>query len=158
MQKTTKDSARGLRRHSLNMALLAGTAALALAFPAAAQAALHGGGHDGGHIAGGHFAGAHFGGGHFGGGHFGAPHIAAATHTGGWHGGGWHEGSWHHRGGWGGWSPDYVYDYDWGYPDYGWSYPDYYGAPSYNSAWYCPNPAGYYPYVSQCYTQWEPAG
>jgi hypothetical protein len=47
-----------------------------------------------------------------------------------------------------------------GYP-YGWDYaPDYshYGCsqPSYSQTWYyCSDPAGYYPYVTQCNTGWQ---
>jgi uncharacterized membrane protein len=150
MQITMKDSEGNSRRRAgLKMTLLAGAATLALAFPVAAMAqGFHG------HGGGGHAGGAHFSGGH--GGHAGGLH-AAAVHGGGWHGGGWHGGGWHGggwHGGWGyggGWWPGYAYDYDWGYPYYGY-------APGYASAWYCPNPAGYYPYVTQCYAPWQPTG
>jgi hypothetical protein len=47
------------------------------------------------------------------------------------------------------------YFYDYGYPDYD-------DIPLYASGYwyYCPYPAGYYPYVQQCSTAWEvvPAG
>jgi hypothetical protein len=129
------------RRSGLKATVLAGAATLALAFPLAAQA-----------------QGWHHGGGHAGG--TGTVH-ASASHGGGWHGGGWHGGGWHggsHHGGWGWgygggwWGPDYAYGYDWDYP--------YYATPpaTYASTWYCPNPPGYYPYVTQCYGAWQPAG
>jgi hypothetical protein len=46
-----------------------------------------------------------------------------------------------------------------GYP-YGWDYyPDYsydYSQPYYSQTWYyCSDPAGYYPYVTQCNTGWQ---
>jgi hypothetical protein len=44
-----------------------------------------------------------------------------------------------------------------GYP-YGWDYsPDYgYSQPYSSQTWYyCSNPAGYYPYVTQCNTGWQ---
>jgi hypothetical protein len=48
----------------------------------------------------------------------------------------------------------YGYPYDWGYsPDYG-----YYGysQPYSSQTWYyCSDPAGYYPYVTQCNTGWQ---
>lgn len=117
-----------------------------------------------------------------------SPTVQASTSHGNWdhgggshHGGGWHNGSGHaawHHGGWhhGGWrggigwgfgagvwdNPVYDYRYDWNYPSYA-PPPNYYGAAPgyYTSTWYyCPNPAGYYPYVTQCYGPWQtvPAG
>jgi hypothetical protein len=48
----------------------------------------------------------------------------------------------------------YGYPYGWDYsPDYG-----YYGysQPYYSQTWYyCSDPAGYYPYVTQCNTGWQ---
>jgi hypothetical protein len=134
----------------IKRALLAGTAVLALAFPVAAMAQGHdhGSGHPGGGMS--HGGGA----------------IHASNSHGGWHGGGgWHgHGGWHH-GGWGvgygysptWWGPEYSgwYDNDWNYPAYAPA------APNYASTWYyCQNPAGYYPYVAQCYGPWQqvPAG
>jgi hypothetical protein len=48
------------------------------------------------------------------------------------------------------------YPYDWGYypPDYGYyGYSQPYAATQY--WYYCSNPAGYYPYVTQCNTGWQ---
>ena len=104
-----------------------------------------------------------------------APNVADAAHGGGG-GGGFHGGSgggtvvlrgserggqWHQ-----GWR-DGRYGAWWGYDPYLWSddglYDDYYGAqqPQVSQYWYyCSNPAGYYPYVSQCSLPWQtvPAG
>ena len=68
-------------------------------------------------------------------------------------------------GGFGGIYAPYWWDYGYPYYDYGY-YPDYgnyYGQPYYNygqpnaaQTWYyCSNPAGYYPYVTQCNTGWQ---
>jgi hypothetical protein len=78
-------------------------------------------------------------------------------HGGNWHGGSWHRGSYGSRYGWWwvvpgiGW---YAYDEPiYPYPD-----PDAYtqavSAPPY--WYYCSAPAGYYPYVTQCYGPWQP--
>jgi hypothetical protein len=125
-----------------------------------AYAAPHGGG-----------GGFHGGGGFDGGGlHAGAFHGGfGGFHGGGWHGGfgGLHNGlgyghgsHWYHgwRGGQYGWWGDGLgrtyYPYGWDYyPDYG-----YYssGQPSASQNWYyCSDPAGYYPYVTQCNTGWQ---
>ena len=40
------------------------------------------------------------------------------------------------------------------YPDYG--YYDYAQPYSSQTWYYCSDPAGYYPYVTQCYTGWQP--
>ena len=78
------------------------------------------------------------------------------------HGGNWYHG-WHNgRYGWWLIGPGLAwtyYDYPWGnYPDYGNDY-DYnydYTQPYVGQTWYyCPDPAGYYPYVEQCYTSWQ---
>jgi hypothetical protein len=47
----------------------------------------------------------------------------------------------------------YPYGYGWDYyPDYGYDY----GQPSASQTWYyCYDPAGYYPYVTQCNTGWQ---
>jgi hypothetical protein len=94
-------------------------------------------------------------------------------HGGGFHGGGFHGGGFHggfhggrfhgrfgrfHRRGFGrvgrfrsgfvgfGFFPYFGY----GYYDYG-----AYGQPYYSVWYYCPAPAGYYPYVTQCGTAWQ---
>jgi hypothetical protein len=76
----------------------------------------------------------------------------------GGHGGHWSHG-WHNgRYGWWLAGPGLAgtyYDYPgWGsYPDYG--YYDY-SQPYASQTWYyCSDPAGYYPYVSQCNTGWQ---
>jgi hypothetical protein len=72
-------------------------------------------------------------------------------HGGGFHGGGFHDGRFHDNrfffGGsfaypWWGYYPDYGY--------YGYSQPD-----SSQTWYYCSDPAGYYPYVTQCNTGWQ---
>jgi hypothetical protein len=117
---------------------------------------------------------AHGGGGHGGGGGFhGGGFHGGGFHGGGFHGGGFHGGrhvsfaSLHHNGfgdGQGGhWNHGWRngrYGWWWGdglgwtyYPDYG-----YYGGsqPYASRSWYyCSNPAGYYPYVTQCNTGWQ---
>ena len=85
-----------------------------------------------------------------------------------WRGGSWYHG-WHgSRFGW--WwtlGPDYYYYY----PRPIYPYPDYYeppavvyeqappvssGVPNQQYWYYCDNPKGYYPYVSECQEQWRP--
>ena len=120
--------------------------------PNLAYAERHGGGGGGGHGGGGfHGGGFHAGagGGFRGGGGF----HAGGFHAGGFrpgfgefHGGGFHgaqfRGGWYGGVGWGG---DYPSD---GYYDY--------AQPSYSQTWYyCADPAGYYPYVTQCTTGWQ---
>ncbi len=118
------------------------------------------------------------GGGFHGGGLHGGGFHAGGFHVGGFRGGGFHAGGFHdgfagvHRGygghwyhGWrnrqyGWWWGDglgstyYPYDYGWdAYPDYG-----YYGytQPYTAQTWYyCSDPVGYYPYVTQCNTGWQ---
>ena len=128
--------------------------------------AAHGGG-GGFHGGGGGFHGGGFGGFHGGGFHGGG------FHAGGFHGGyagvhngfaGGYGGHWYHgwrNGSYGWWWGDglgstyYPDVYEWnGYPDY-----DYYGygQPYASQTWYyCSDPAGYYPYVTQCNTNWLP--
>jgi hypothetical protein len=111
--------------------------------------------------------------GHGGGGHGGGFH--GAVHAGGFHGGGFHHvshgavanvhtrtaanvhnrtvaevhngfgdargGHWYH-----GWHNGRYGWWLWG-PGLAWTY--------YNSQPYCSNPAGYYPYVTQCYASWS---
>jgi hypothetical protein len=92
----------------------------------------------------------HGGGGGFHGGGFGG------FHGGGFHGGGFHDGRFHdgrfhdNRFFFGG---SFAYPW-WGYyPDYG-NYD--YSQPYASQAWYyCADPAGYYPYVTQCNTGWQ---
>jgi hypothetical protein len=134
--------------------------------------AAHGGG--GGHGGGFHGGGFHGGGFHRGG--FGGFH-GGGFHGEAFHGGGFHRGvagghygygyghgdHWYHgwHGGSYGWwlvGPGLAwtyYDYPWGfYPDYG--YYDY-TQPYASQIWYyCSDPAGYYPYVTQCNTGWLP--
>ena len=74
-----------------------------------------------------------------------------------------HEGRWYHgwHGGRHGWwwaAPELA----WTYYDYPWwgSYPDYdyydYSQPYANQTWYyCSDPAGHYPYVTQYNTGWQ---
>jgi len=128
----------GTSKRVLLSVALAG--AVAFAQPGAALAA-HGGG---GGFHGGGFGGFHGGG--FGG-----------FHAGGFHGGGF-DGHRHFGGfGWGGglgWGayadPDL---YGWGGDDAGSGY----GQPYASQYWYyCRNPAGYYPYVTQCSVAWQP--
>ena len=91
---------------------------------------------------------------------------------GGFHGGGFHEGGFHEGGFHGDRFHDGRFDRDrfrdnrfffsgaFAYP-YGWDYsPDYgyydYSQPYASQTWYyCYDPAGYYPYVTQCNTGWQ---
>ncbi|HEX3522834.1 MAG TPA: hypothetical protein VHT52_12190 [Stellaceae bacterium] len=155
--------------------------ATALGQPNPAYAGPHGGGGGGGFHGGGGggFHGGGFGGFHGGG--FGGFHGGfAGMHGGGFggfHGGGFHEGGFH-GGGFreGGFHGDrfrdgrfdrdrfrdnrfffggaFAYPYGWDYsPDYG--YYDY-SQPYASQTWYyCYDPAGYYPYVTQCNTGWQ---
>jgi hypothetical protein len=97
---------------------------------------------------------------------------------GGFHGGGSHPGSRHFRGGFGGIYAPYWWGYGYPYYNYGYygdyadhryygydpgssyygNYPDYgYGShPNSRQTWYyCSDPTGYYPYVTQCKTGWQ---
>ena len=85
---------------------------------------------------------------------------AAQGGGGGFHGGGVHSGGFH-SGGFGGFHRGYFprggtyYGYPWWgyYPDD--SYYDY-NQPYTGQTWYyCTDPAGYYPYVTQCNTGWQ---
>jgi hypothetical protein len=102
-----------------------------------------------------------------GGGHGGGGFHGGAVHAGGFHGGGFHHvshravtnvhnrtvanvhngfgdgrgGHWYH-----GWHNGRYGWWLWG-PGLAWTY--------YNNQPYCSNPAGYYPYVTQCYTGWS---
>jgi hypothetical protein len=139
--------------------------------PDLVQAAPHGGGggFHGGGFGGFHSDGIHAGG--FGGFHGGGFHPGT-LHSGGFHdgvaglhngfgdghGGHWYHG-WHNgRYGWWTVGPGVGWTY-YTYP--GWSsYPDYgyydYGQPYAGQTWYyCSDPAGYYPSVTQCNTDWQ---
>src|SRR5215831_11377621 len=113
--------------------------AVALGQPNLAYAGPHGGG--GGGFHGGGFGGFHGGG--FGGFHGGGFH--------GFHDGRFHDGRFHNGGFFFGGSLAYPW---WGYyPDYG--YYDYSQPYSSQTWYYCSDPAGYYPYVTQCNTGWQ---
>src|SRR6516225_6979778 len=96
------------------------------------------------HGGGGGFHGGGFGGFHGRGFHGGGFH--GGFHGGGFHGDGFHDNRFFFGGGfvdpWWGYYPDY------GYYDYGQSY-------SSQTWYYCSDPAGYYPYVTQCNTGWQ---
>jgi hypothetical protein len=167
---------KGRRVVSIAAALLG---AAVLCQPDLAHAA-HGGG-GGGHGGGGGFHGGGFHRGGFGGFHGGGFHgggiHAGAFHGGGFHGGGFHGnfaglhngfggdhgGHWYHgwhsgRYGWWLAGPGLAWTY-YDYPGWG-SYPDYdyydYSQPYASQTWYyCSDPAGYYPYVTQCNTGWQ---
>jgi hypothetical protein len=56
----------------------------------------------------------------------------------------------------GGWDGSYD-DYGYGYPAYGAYGYDGYSQPYASQYWYyCQSPAGYYPYIQQCGTNWQP--
>jgi len=98
------------------------------------------------------------------------PHGGGA-HGGGFHGGGFHAGRFHggfNHGFYPGFYPGFglgvalgsVYPWGWGgYPS-GYGYYGYAGPYTAQNWYYCSNPAGYYPYVTQCYGPWQvvPAG
>src|SRR6516162_4717625 len=72
-------------------------------------------------------------------------------HGGGFHGGGFHDGGFHNN--------RFFFGGSFGYPWWGY-YPDYgyydYDQPYASQTWYyCSDPAGYYPYVTQCNTGWQ---
>jgi hypothetical protein len=53
-----------------------------------------------------------------------------------------------------GWGLGYPYDWSYYSPDYGYyGYSQPYSASQY--WYYCSDPAGYYPYVTQCNTGWQ---
>lgn len=131
----------------------------------------HGGGFHGGGFHGGGFHGGvpafHGGGFHPGlpAFHGGGLHPAFREfHAGGFHDGhfrAFHDGRFHHHGfgrgvvvvpAFGGW----WWGGGWGWPDYYYPYGGYYGYGP--NAWYwCSDPPGYYPYVTQCNTSWQTA-
>jgi hypothetical protein len=122
-----------------------------LAHAAHGGGGFHGGGfHGGGFHAGGFHGGAfHHGAFHGGGSHSGVAGLRdgfAGSRAEHWNHG-WHNG----RYGWW-WGEGYSpYDYGWyGYPEYN------YTQPYASQTWYyCSDPAGYYPYVTQCGTGWQ---
>jgi hypothetical protein len=147
--------------------------ATALGQPNLAYAGPHGGGGGGG----GGFHGGGFGGFHGGG--FGGFHgdgFRGGFHGGGFHGGGFHGGGFHgggfHGGGFhGDQFRDHRFDGDrfhnnrfffgGSFADPAWGYYPYYGYYDYSQPYssqtwyYCSDPAGYYPYVTQCNTGWQ---
>ena len=156
MQQLSERMARSQHGRALAVAA-ALLCATALSQPNLAYAG-HGGGGGGGFHGGG-FGGFHGGG--MGGFHGGF----AGTHGGGF--GGFHAGGFHgdrfHDGRFGRdrfrdnrffFGGAFAYPYGWDYsPDY--SYYDY-SQPYSSQAWYyCSDPAGYYPYVTQCNTGWQ---
>jgi hypothetical protein len=159
MQRLSEPRARPRIRRALAIAA-ALLCATALGQPNLAYAGPHGGGGGGGfHGGGGGFHGGgmggfHGGGGGFHGGGFGGFH----GHFAGMHNGfgGRHEGFRGRNGVFiGGLGLGfYGYPYGWDYsPDYGYSG---YSQPYSSQTWYyCWDPAGYYPYVTQCNTGWQ---
>ena len=145
MQQSSKDRARPRvgRAPAIAAALLC---AATLSQPTPAYAGPHGGG-------GGFHGGFHGGG--FGGFHGGGFH-GSGFHGGGFHGdrfhdGRFHDGRFHHTRFFFGGGLAYPW---WGYyPDYG-NYD--YSQPYSSQTWYyCSDPAGYHPYVTQCNTGWQ---
>jgi hypothetical protein len=147
MHQSSEPKARPQHRRALAIAatLLCATALsqpnLAHAGPHGGGGGFHGGGMGGFHAG---FAGVHGGG--FGG-----------FHGGGFHGGGFHDGRFDrdrfhgNRFFFGG---SFAYPYGWDYsPDYG--YYDYSQPYSSQTWYYCSDPGGYYPYVTQCNTGWQ---
>jgi hypothetical protein len=161
MYQSSEHKARPLNGRALAIAA-ALLCATALSQPNLAYAGPHGGG--GGGFHGGGFGGFHGGG--MGGFHGGFAGMHG-DRFGGFHGGGFHQGGFHgdrfhdgrfdrdrfHNNGFflGG---AFAYPYGWDYsPDYG-----YYGdsQPYSSQTWYyCSDPGGYYPYVTQCNTGWQ---
>ena len=96
----------------------------------------------------------HGGGGGFhgeGGGFHGGGFHGGGFHGDGFHGGGFHDGRFHNN--------RFFFGGSFGYPWWGY-YPDYgyydYDQPYASQTWYyCSDPAGYYPYVTQCNVGWQ---
>jgi hypothetical protein len=144
------------KRRFIGRAATALLLAAALCQTGIAEAAPHGGV---GGIHGGGFHGGAFHGGGFGGFHGGALHngFHHGFRNGGFHGRGFRGFRGGFLGGLG--CPYYSYPYEWQYP-YGWDYyPSYgYDPGQYETSrnwYYCSDPAGYYPYVTQCTTSWQ---
>src|SRR5271165_3408452 len=161
MRELNNSGARPRKRWPVLSIAAALLGAAVLCEPGFAYAA-HGGGGGGGFHGGG---GGGFHGGGFHGGY--AGFHGGGFHAGAFHGGGFHSGvvglhngygdgngaHWYH-----GWRNG-TYGWWWGdglgwtyYPDYG--YYDY-SQPYATQTWYCSDPAGYYPYVTQCNTGWQ---
>src|SRR5271169_5159372 len=151
METVSGDAGRPRSRKALGCLAAALLGAGAILQPQLANAAHGGGGGGGFHGGGGGFHGGGFGGFHGGGFHGG---FAGMHHGFGER----HEGFRDRRGvfigGLGLGIGYYGYPYGWDYsPDYG-----YYGysQPYSSQNWYyCSDPAGYYPYVTQCNTGWQ---
>jgi hypothetical protein len=151
MQQASENRARPRTGKVLGRFAAALLLATALCRSDLAHAAPHGG------------SGSFHGGGGFHGSGFQPDGVRGGSHGGfaGLHNGFGHGGHWRHgwRGGGYGWrSGDglgwayYPYGSDY-YPDYGYNSS---GQPSTSQNWYyCPDPAGYYPYVTQCNTGWQ---
>ena len=151
MQRLSRRRVRPRTRSMLGLAAAAVMFVAALCQSGVATAAPHGGG--GGGFHGGGFGGFHGSGGVHANG-FGG------FHGDGFHGGEFHGGEFHDRrfggffGGFGvlGW-PYYTYPYDWGYyPNAGYDWGQYGNSQTW---YYCSDPAGYYPYITQCNTGWQ---
>ena len=158
MSKLIQD--RGRRRIGRALARIAAALMIAAAIyqPGLAHAGPHGGG--GFHGGGGGFRGSGFHagsmgafhGGGFHGGFAGLHHSFEHTNDGHWDHG-WHNGRYgrwwggaglgwtYYANPWGGYPDSGYYDYDQPYASHDW--------------YYCPDPAGYYPYVTQCSTTWQ---
>ena len=146
MQRLSEPRARPRIRRALAVAA-ALLCATALSEPNLAYAGPHGGGGGGGFHSGG------MGGFHGGG--------MGGFHGGGFHGGGFHGDRFHGGRFHGDRFHDnrFFFDGSFAYPGWGY-YPDYgyydYGQPYSSQTWYyCSDPAGYYPYVTQCNTGWQ---
>ena len=149
MQQFSKNRARPRMRRALVSVAATLLGASLLCQPEFAYARGGGGGHGGGGFHGGgfHAGGFHAGGFHGGGFHAGRFHGRfASVHDGFGYGRGghWYHG-WHNgRYGWWLWGPGLAWTL---YP-----YPENYASQTW---YYCSDPAGYYPYVTQCNTGWQ---
>ncbi len=151
MQQLSKDRARSRIGKALGTAAAALLCLVAFSQPNLAYAEPHGGGggsHGGGGFHGGGGGGFH-GGGRFHAGGFGSfPSGGFRPAFGENHGREFDDGRFHDGRFFGGVGLGGYYPYYGGYDD---------GTqPSYPQTWYyCADPAGYYPYVTQCYTGWQ---
>jgi hypothetical protein len=140
MQQSSEDKDRSRIGKALGTA-----AAVLLCLAAFSQSNLaHAGPHGGGgfHSGGGFRVGGGFHGG------FGGFHGAFHPAFGGFHGGEFHDSRFHGGRFFGGVGLGGYYPFYGGYSGY--------AQPSYSQTWYyCSDPAGYYPYVTQCYTGWQ---